>query len=147
MHKVLLLVACCSFLWNYDIPQRYMSCEKGKVRCGRRLIRLALLKLGRRVGAKAARQITLALIFLVWLCLSCYFIAVGAFFHTTGPKVVSMLAAILGTMALGQEMAHAYRNFAEWCYNREENVLMVSKGCWEIILAGLVFVNVLFYNN
>ncbi|SDE18820.1 hypothetical protein [Sporomusa acidovorans] len=141
MQKLLLVIACCSIVWNYDIPQRYRSYEKGQVLCGRRLIRLALLKMARRVGSKVARRLTLGLIFLTWIILSCYFIAISAAFPTIGLTVVALLAAILGTIALWQDMAGAYRNFTEWCYNQEDSIILVTKGCWEIILAGLIFIN------
>ncbi|WP_425057796.1 hypothetical protein SCACP_23370 [Sporomusa carbonis] len=146
MQKLLLVVACCSFLWNYTIPRRYMRYEDGKVLCGRRLIRIALLKLASRIGSKLARNLTLILIFLTWVILSCYFIAISAAFSTIGLKAVAMLAATLGTLALWQDMAFAYRNFAEWCYSQEDSIILVSKGCWEIVLAGLVFVNIFLGN-
>lgn len=142
MHKLLLVMACCSFVWNYSIPQRYMRYEKGQVLCGRRFIRLALLKLARHAGAKVARRVTLILIFLAWITLSCYFIAISAAFPTIGLKTVAMLTATLGTIGLWQDMAAAYHNFTEWCYNQEDNIIMVSKGCWEIVLAGLLFINI-----
>ena len=142
MQKLLLVVACCSIVWNYDIPQRYSRYEKGQVLCGRRLIRLALLKVARRVGSNVARRLTLMLLFLTWMILSCYFIAISAAFPRIGLKVVAVLAAILGTITLWQDMAGAYRNFTEWCYNQEDSIILVTKGCWEIILAGLIFINV-----
>lgn len=146
MQKLLLLMACCSILWNYNIPQRYMRYEEGHVLCGRRPLRLALLKVAGYAGSKVARRLTLMLIFLAWMTLSCYFIAISAVFPTIGLKVVATLAATLGTIGLWQDMAAAYRNFTEWCYNQEDSIIMVSKGCWEIILAGLIFVNVYLGN-
>ncbi|HWR43044.1 hypothetical protein [Sporomusa sp.] len=146
MQKLLLVIACCSFLWNYTIPQRYMRYEKGQVLCGRRFIRLALLKLASHAGSTIARRLTLALIFLTWVALSSYFIASSTAFPTIGLKVVAMLAATLGTIALWQDMAAAYRNFTEWCYNQEDSLITVSKGCWEIVLAGLICVNMFLRN-
>jgi len=142
MQKLLLVMACCSIVWNYDIPQRYRRYENGQVLCGRRLIRLTLLKMGRHVGAKIARSLTLMLLFLSWMSLSCYFIAISATFTTIGLKLVALLAAILGTIVLWQDMEGAYRNFTEWCYNQEDSIILVTKGCWELILAGLIFINV-----
>lgn len=142
MQKLLLVMACCSIVWNYDIPQRYRRYENGQVLCGRRLVRLTLLRMGRHVGAKAARRLTLMLLFLSWMTLSCYFIAISAAFQTIGLKLVALLAAILGTIVLWQDMEGAYRNFTEWCYNQEDSIILVTKGCWEIILAGLIFINV-----
>ncbi len=146
MQKLLLVIACCSFVWNYTIPQRYMRYEKGQVLCGRRLIRMALLKLASHAGAKVARRLTLILLFLAWMTLSCYFIAISAMFPTIGLKTVAMLAATLGTLGLWQDMAAAYRNFPEWCYNQEDNIIMVTKGCWEIVLVGLLFINIYMVN-
>ena len=142
MQKLLLVMACCSIVWNYDIPQRYRRYENGQVLCGRRLIRLALLKLARRIGSTVTKRLTLMLLFLTWMSLSCYFLAISAAFSTIGLKLVALLAAILGTIALWQDMAGAYRNFTEWCYNQEDSIILVTKGCWEIILAGLIFINV-----
>lgn len=142
MQKLLLVMACCTIVWNYDIPQRYRRYEKGQVLCGRRTVRLALLKLARLVGSKIARRLTLMLLFLAWMLLSCYFLAISAAFPTIGLKVVALFAAIFGTLALWQDMAAAYRNFTEWCYNQEDSIILVTKGCWEIILAGLIFINI-----
>ncbi len=142
MQKLLLLMACCTIVWNYDIPQRYTRYENGQVLCGRRVVRLALLKVARCVGSKVARCLAITLLFLVWMLLSCYFLAISAAFPTIGLKVVALLAAILGTIALWQDIAGAYRNFTEWCYNQEDSIILVTKGCWEIILAGLIFINV-----
>ncbi|CQR74186.1 hypothetical protein SOV_23130 [Sporomusa ovata DSM 2662] len=142
MQKLLLVMACCSIVWNYDIPQRYRRYENGQVLCGRRLVRLTLLRMGRHVGAKVARRLTLMLLFFSWMSLSCYFIAISATFQTIGLKLVALLAAILGTIVLWQDMEGAYRNFTEWCYNQEDSIILVTKGCWEIILAGLIFINV-----
>ncbi|HWR07404.1 hypothetical protein [Sporomusa sp.] len=146
MQKLLLIIACCSFLWNYTIPQRYMRYEKGQILCGRRLIRMALLKLVSHAGSTIARSLTLVLIFLTWVVLSCYFIASSAAFPAFGLKVVALLAAILGTITLWQDMASAYRNFTEWCYNQEDSLITVSKGCWEIVLAGLICINMMLKN-
>jgi len=142
MQKLLFVLACCSIVWNYDIPRRYSRYEKGQVLCGRRMVRLALLKVARSVGANFARCLTLTLLFSVWMLLSCYFLAISAAFSTIGLKVVALLAAILGTIALWQDMAGVYRNFTEWCYNQEDSIIGVTKGCWEIILAGLIFINI-----
>ncbi|MDF2875002.1 MAG: hypothetical protein K0R22_1685 [Sporomusa sp.] len=146
MQKLLLIIACCSFLWNYTIPQRYMRYEKGQILCGRRLIRMALLKLVNHAGSTIARSLTLVLIFLTWVVLSCYFIASSAAFPAFGLKVVALLASILGTITLWQDMASAYRNFTEWCYNQEDSLITVSKGCWEIVLAGLICINMVLKN-
>lgn len=142
MQKLLLVLACCSIVWNYDIPQRYSRYEKGQVIYGRRMVRLLLLKVARSIGSKFACYLTLMLLFSVWVLLSCYFLAISAAFSTIGLKVVALLAAILGTIALWQDMAGAYRNFTEWCYNQEDSIILVTKGCWEIILAGLIFINI-----
>lgn len=142
MQKLLLLMACCSIVWNYDIPNRYRRYEKGQILCGRRMVRLVLLKIARSLGAKIARGLTLVLLFSVWILLSCYFLAISAAFTTIGLKVVALLAAVLGTIVLWQDMASAYRNFTEWCYNQEDSIISVTKGCWEIILAGLIFINI-----
>ncbi|MBP2635690.1 MAG: hypothetical protein H6Q72_1597 [Firmicutes bacterium] len=142
MQKLLLVLACCSIVWNYDIPQRYSRYEKGQVIYGRRMVRLLLLKVARSIGSKFARCLTLLLLFSVWVFLSCYFLAISAAFSTIGLKVVALLAAILGTIALWQDMAGAYLNFTEWCYNQEDSIIGVTKGCWEIILAGLIFINI-----
>lgn len=146
MQKLLLIMAFCSFVWNLDIPQRYMRYENGHMLCGRRLIRMALLKLAGYAGSKVAKQVTILLIFLAWITLSCYFFTISTVFPTIGLKAVAMLAATLGTIGLWQDMAAAYRNFPEWCYSQEDNIIMVSKGCWEIVLAGLVVIKVYLLN-
>lgn len=146
MQKMLLIIACCSFLWNYTIPQRYMRYEKGEILCGRRFSRMALLKLARHAGSKVARRVALILLFFVWIILSCYFIIISAVFPTIGLKTVAMLTAILGTIGLWQDMEAANRNFTEWCYNQEDNMIMLSKGCLEIVLAGLIFINIYLGN-
>lgn len=142
MQELLLIMAFCSFVWNLDIPQRYMRYEKGNVLCGRRHIRMALLKLAGYAGSRVARHVTVMLIFLAWMILSCYFFTISALFPAIGLKAVAMLAATLGTIGLWQDMAAVYKNFPEWCYNQEDNIIMVSKGCWEIVLAGLIFIRI-----
>jgi hypothetical protein len=106
------------------------------------MVRLELLKLARCFGSKVARYITLTLLFSVWIILSCYFLVTTAIFPTIGLKAVASLATVLGTIAMWQDMVGAYRNFTEWCYNQEDSIILVTKGCWEIILAGLIFINV-----
>lgn len=146
MPKLFMLIACCSFLWNFSIPERYMRFEQGEKLCGRRPIRLLLLKLAGKVGCVMARNTALAIMFAIWLALCWYFMAVIAFFHVHGPKVVAVVAATLATLSFGHDMAHAHRNFTEWCYSQEDNAIFLAKGCWEIVLAGLVVINMVFFS-
>ena len=145
MQHLLIVIACVSLLWNRSIPRRFMQYEEGNILCGRRTLRILLMKLAGRVGVKIARATAVLLMLVAWLMLFWYFLAVSVTFSAFGLKVVALFAAILGTLVFIQEMAKAYRNFAEWCYNQEDDILSLSKGCWEIVLAGLVVVNNFFH--
>ena len=145
MLEFLAFFACCSFIWNYSIPKRYMRYEKGHRIIGRRTVRLQFLRLARRAGLKTARVVTLCTIFLAWLGLSFYFFAVSIYFSSIGLKTVAMLGAVLASVTFWQDIDHIQRNFTEWCYNQEDNVILLAKGCWELVLAGLVFINIFFY--
>ncbi|HWR41328.1 MAG TPA: hypothetical protein VN611_17685 [Patescibacteria group bacterium] len=145
MQNLLIVIACISLLWNHSIPQRFMQYEEGNVLCGRRTLRILLMRLAGKVGVKAARATAVFVMMLAWATLFWYFLAVSVTFSAFGLKIVALFAAILGTLVFVQDMAKACRNFAEWCYNQEDDILSLSKGCWEIILAGLVVVNIFFH--
>ena len=145
MQNLLIVIACVSLLWNRSIPRRFMQYEEGNVLCGRRTLRMWMMKLAGKVGVKTARVTAVLIMLLAWVALFWYFLAISVTFSAFGLKVVSLFAAILGTLVFVQEMAKACRNFAEWCYNQEDDILSLSKGCWEIILAGLVVVNNFFH--
>lgn len=145
MVKLFILVSCCSVLWNYSIPQRYRRYEEGRILCGRRMIRLFFMKAGGKIGAETAREFTIAALFSTWLVLCGYFAAAACYFNVIGIKIVALLAAALNTFAFWQDIGHIHRNFAEWCYSQEDNIILVTKGCWEIVLAGLILVHLFLY--
>ncbi|WP_040683287.1 hypothetical protein [Thermosinus carboxydivorans] len=140
MPKLLLFIALCSFVWNYSIPKRYWCYEQGIGRCGRRLFRLMFLRFATKVGAKTARWTALTILFVAWLILAFYCVAVTAYFSAWGLKMVALFTAVLATVSFVQDYAQAYSSFTEWCYSQEDNVLFLAKGCWEIVLGGLVLV-------
>lgn len=142
MQKLILVVACFSLVWNYSIPKRYMKYEEGNCICGRRQVRLLFLKLSGRAGQKIARITALLSLFFTWFILCGYFTAITASFNANGMKVVAMVTAVFATITIWQDMAYVYHNFVEWCYNQEDNIIVLAKGCWEIVLAALVVINI-----
>ena len=141
MQKLILIVACCSLVWNYSIPKRYMQYEAGEPICGRRKIRQMFLKLVRVTGLKLAKALTSLSLLIAWFMLCGYFSLITISFKANGMKVVAVFAAVLATIVLWQDLSHVHHHFAEWCYNQEDNKIALVKGCWEIVLAVLVFIN------
>ncbi|VBB08695.1 Hypothetical protein LUCI_3973 [Lucifera butyrica] len=145
MIKVFLFFAIFSTLWNYSIPRRYREYEAGTRTGGKRAYRLLLMDLARKTGIKGIRYLVLFFLVFGWLILTGYFVTVSVYFDTYGLNAAAAMTAILTTIALLKDMQSVHTNFLQWCYEQDDTVLDVTRGCWEMILAGLVLVRIFLY--